>query len=352
MVTAARVRARRAAASLALDGLIGDDPLRPHPVALFGKLLVELERHLWRDSRLAGTCYAVGGVLAAGTVGFLVDLLPAGGVLGGYAVIAAKGLWAAAFEVEGALRRGDLDGARALVRSLVGRDTALLDEVEIARAVVESVAENTVDAIVAPVVFVALGGGAGGFAYRAVNTLDSMVGHRCPRYLRFGWASARLDDLVNFVPARLSALLVACLNPAMALELWRVARADGRAHPSPNAGLAEAAFAVVLGVRLGGPTSYGGQLEDRPILNGAGRDVVTNDINVAVSLSRRVSLLLWVLLAAGALRGRSARAGPRIRPESRSSPGGVKPAVDVDDLARRLREPIGEQRHACTRHRL
>jgi adenosylcobinamide-phosphate synthase len=164
--------------------------------------------------------------------------------------------------------------------------------------VVESVAENTSDAVVGALVWGAVGGVPGLLGFRAVNTLDAMVGHRSPKYRRYGWASARLDDVAGWPGARLTAVLAAAAgpHPRGALRAWR---ADAAKHPSPNAGPVEASFAGALGVRLGGTLSYGGRVEHRPVLNGGGRTVYVRDIERAVRLSRRVGLLaLGVTVAA------------------------------------------------------
>ena len=167
---------------------------------------------------------------------------------------------------------------------------------------VESVAENTVDAVVAPACWAAVGGAAGAGFYRAVNTLDAMVGHRNERYRRFGWAAARLDDVANWIPARLTGLLVAAVRPARAREVLD-ALVHPPAHPSPNAGVAEAAFAAALGLRLGGDTVYAGRVDPRPTF-GTGRPPEPADIDAAVRLSRDVTLALAALLATPAVLGR------------------------------------------------
>jgi adenosylcobinamide-phosphate synthase len=182
----------------------------------------------------------------------------------------------------------------------VGREPAGLDEQEIARAVVESVAENTVDALVAPAFWAAVCGAPGALAYRAVNTLDAMVGHRSTRYHAYGWASARLDDVAGYLPARLTAALVAGVRPGRAAAVWRAVRGQAPAHPSPNAGVAEAAFAAALGLRLGGCNRYGDRVERRPWL-GQGRPAARSDIQAAVRLSSDVSWLLTAILAAAGL---------------------------------------------------
>jgi adenosylcobinamide-phosphate synthase len=200
--------------------------------------------------------------------------------------------------VRARLDAGDLDGARAALPALVGRDPTDLDASGVAAAVVESLAENTVDAVVAPALWGALGGAVGAGAYRAVNTMDAMIGHRSPRYARFGWGSARLDDVASYLPARVTALLVCAARPSRTREVARAVRRDAPAHPSPNAGIAEAAFAAALGVELGGPLRYGARREDRPRL-GTGPRPGADDIGRAVRLADHVELLLAVSLAAG-----------------------------------------------------
>jgi len=209
------------------------------------------------------------------------------------------------------LEAGDLDGARELLPSLCGRDPSVLDDSGLACAACESVAENTSDAHVAPLLWAALAGVPGVLAYRGINTLDAMVGNRSARYARFGWAAARLDDIANYLPARLTgALTVVCAgllgeSPAGAVRAWR---RDAARHPSPNAGVAEAAFAGALGVRLGGPTQYRHELEIRPTL-GDGPDPEVSDLCRAVRLSRWVqgaAVVAAVALTVGVRTGRPA----------------------------------------------
>jgi adenosylcobinamide-phosphate synthase len=215
-----------------------------------------------------------------------------------WAVVGGTSLGREARAVGGALAAGDLDTARELLPRLCGRDPQALDADGIARAVVESVAENTSDAVVGALVWGAVAGVPGLVAFRAVNTLDAMVGHKSSRYRRYGWASARLDDVAGWPGARLTAVLAAAAgsDPRGAVRAWR---ADARKHPSPNAGPVEASFAGALGVRLGGTLSYGGRVEHRPVLNEAGRAVHTHDIERAVRLSRRVGRLALGVSAAG-----------------------------------------------------
>jgi adenosylcobinamide-phosphate synthase len=301
--TAATVRGPAVVVGLVLDRLLGDPPDRWHPVAWFGSAMTARERRAWHDSRLAGAAHAAVGVaVGAGTAGLLTaaSRQRRGGraavtALTVAAVVGGRGLDRAAAAIAAALDAGDLDEARRLLPGLVGRDPAGLDAAEVARAVIESVAENTVDAVIAPALWAAVGGAAGAGAYRAVNTLDAMVGHRSDRYRNFGWASARTDDLANLVPARLSALLVAAVRPRRAGAVWRAVRADAPAHPSPNAGVVEAAFAAALGIRLGGTNVYRGQAEERGTL-GTGRPPVTDDIAAARALARDVTVALCVVL--------------------------------------------------------
>ncbi|MEH0583530.1 cobalamin biosynthesis protein [Streptomyces sp. B21-106] len=303
---AERVHAYGAAAGLLGDLLLGD-PRRGHPVAVFGRAAGAVERLLWRDHRGWGALHTVvcaGGAVALGAVASRgARRSPAASVAltaaATWAVVGGSSLVREARAIGRALEAGDVEAARARLPHLCGRDSQALDADGIARAVVESVAENTSDAVVGALVWGAVGGVPGLVGFRAVNTLDAMVGHRSPRYLRFGWASARLDDLAGWPGARLTAVLAAAAgdDPRGALRAWR---ADARSHPSPNAGPVEASFAGALGVRLGGTLAYGGRVEHRPVLNGAaGRAVAVHDIERAARLSRRVGLLaLGVTVAA------------------------------------------------------
>jgi adenosylcobinamide-phosphate synthase len=265
------------------------DPRRGHPVAAFGTLALALERRLYGPSRARGALFCgllVGGAALAGHV--LSRLLGRRAALAvvTWAALGGRSLRREAAGIAAQLERDDLAGARRSLPSLAGRDPSALDAGGIARAVVESVAENTSDAVVGTLLWGAVGGPAGVAAYRAANTLDAMVGHRSARYDRFGWASARLDDVLNFPAARAGAALTALCAPQRGAA-WRVLRRDGGAHPSPNAGRMEAAFAGGLGLRLGGALSYGGRVELRSRL-GDGRAPVAGDIARACRLSSRV----------------------------------------------------------------
>ncbi len=215
-----------------------------------------------------------------------------------WTALGGRSLALAGRELAGAVRAGDLERARRLAPTLVGRDPSGLDAAELCRAAVESVAENTADAVVGPLLWGALAGPAGVAAYRAANTLDAMVGHKSPRYLRFGWAAARLDDLLTWPAARLGAALACLLAPAVGGDgrrAWRTLRRDGGAHPSPNAGRMEAAFAGALGVRLGGRNRYGDRVEERPAL-GDGPPPGPQDVEQAVHLSLLVGAAATVLV--------------------------------------------------------
>ncbi|MFI7244077.1 cobalamin biosynthesis protein [Streptomyces qinglanensis] len=300
---AADVRMRGILLGFAADALLGD-PRRGHPVAVFGRAAGALERRLWRDHRGAGalhTVLAAGGAVAAAGAACRAARSRAAAPLpelvltaaATWAVLGGTSLTREAQAVRGALETGDLELARERLPALCGRDPQRLEAPEVARAVVESVAENTSDAVVGALVWGALAGVPGLVGFRAVNTLDAMVGHRSPRHRRFGWAAARLDDAAGGPGARLTAVLAALAgpDPRGALRAWR---ADAHRHPSPNAGPVEASFAGALGVRLGGTLAYGGRVEHRPVLNASGRAVRTADIERAVRLSRRVGQLALV----------------------------------------------------------
>ncbi|WP_137990152.1 cobalamin biosynthesis protein [Streptomyces vilmorinianum] len=294
-----------AAAGLAADLLVGD-PRRGHPVAAFGRAAGAVEKLLWRDHRGWGalhTAVCVGGAagaaaLAARTVRDHPRASVALTAAAVWAVVGGTTLGREARAIGGALEAGDLDVARERLPHLCGRDPQALDGPAMARAVVESVAENTSDAVVGALVWGAVAGVPGLVGFRAVNTLDAMVGHKSPKYRRFGWASARLDDVAGWPGARLTAVLatVAGGDPRGALRAWR---ADAAKHPSPNAGPVEASFAGALGVRLGGTLSYGGRVEHRPVLNGEGRAVEVGDIERAVRLSRWVTGLTLAACVGG-----------------------------------------------------
>lgn len=310
--TARRLRVLGVLLGYLADLLLGD-PRLCHPVAGFGAAAGSLERVTYRDSRAAGAVHVailVGAVSLAGAVlerrarrcgafGSVVATAAATWVALGGTSLARTGS-----AMGGFLGRHDLASARRLLPSLCGRDPAMLDAADLTRATVESVAENTSDAQVAPLLWATGFGVPGVLGYRAVNTLDAMIGHRSPRYARFGWAAARLDDAANYVAARVTATLAAVCAPIVggsplhAVQAWR--RDAGR-HPSPNAGVVEAAFAGALGVGLGGPTQYHYELQIRPSL-GAGPAPAVADVQRAVRLSRAVQAAAMAISLSVAVR--------------------------------------------------
>ncbi len=292
-MTRIRNRAAAAGAGVVLDRLLGEPTARPHPVAAFGWAMQRLERLMYMDDRLQGTVYLGAGLGSAVAAGGIVRSTTAAT----YLAVAGRSLAEEARAISAYLGDGELDAARAALPALVGRDTESLEADEVARAVVESVAENCVDAVVAPALWGALAGPTGALGHRAVNTLDSMVGHRDGRYDSFGWASARTDDMAAWVPARVTAALVALVRPAAAVSVLRTVRLDAPSHPSPSAGVAEAAFAAALGLRLGGPSHYGGRPEMRPAL-GNGKPPAIADIERASRLLEDIGLALTALLVA------------------------------------------------------
>lgn len=297
-------RALASAIGLAVDRAFGEPPDAVHPVAGFGALMEQVERRVYRDDRAAGAAYAAIGLLVGTAAGAVVRKPTAAVAI----TAAGRQLRRVAGEVGAALAAGDLDAARERMPALVGRDPAGLDASGLAAATIESVAENTVDAVVAPVIYAVVAGAPGAFAYRAVNTMDAMVGHRSERYERFGWAAARLDDVANYVPARITALLVAAMRPARARAVLHAVATQAHAHPSPNAGVAEAAFAAALGVELGGPLRYGDREEVRPLL-GTGPRPQPSDVRRAIALASHVELALsaGLTVASIARRKRGAR---------------------------------------------
>ncbi|MBJ7340558.1 cobalamin biosynthesis protein [Mycolicibacterium sp.] len=313
-----RGRAVGLAAGYLADVLLAD-PRRGHPVAAFGTVASALERITYSDGRLTGVTHT--GMLLGGlaALGLATDRAAARRgpawtamttAIATFVVLGGTSLARTGAEMAARLERDDLEGARVLVPSLCGRDPASLDDAGIARATVESVAENTSDASVAPLWWGAFGGVTGLLVYRGANTLDAMIGHRSPRYTRFGWAAARFDDFANYLPARATGILIAACAPVVGgspREAWTAWRRDAARHPSPNAGVVEAAFAGALDVRLGGPTQYSHRLEIRPTL-GRGRTPGVHDIARSVRLSRAVQAA-----AAGAavLATAVCRSGPR-----------------------------------------
>ncbi len=294
-----RQRALGLALGVAADAVFAD-PRRGHPVAGFGQAAAALEQRVHRDCVPAGAAYTAVCVGVPVLLGALAQRRAGSGVAGTlltatatWAVLGGTSLTREARLMTRHLTDDDLPAARARLRHLCARDPSALEPAELARATVESVAENTSDAVVAPLCWGAIAGVPGLLGYRAVNTLDAMIGYRNARHERFGKAAARLDDVVNLLPARLTGLLTVAAAPLVggdARSATRVLRADRGAHPSPNAGWCEAAAAGALGVRLGGRNSYPGYVEDRPVLHADGAAVRVGDIDRAARLARAVGI--------------------------------------------------------------
>jgi adenosylcobinamide-phosphate synthase len=301
-----------------LADLVLADPRAGHPVAGFGVAAAAVERVTYRDTRIGGAVHV--GVLV-GVVSLLGAALQrhargrgplwsvAATAVTTWIALGGTSLARTGLAMDDLLSRDDVEGAKRLLPSLCGRDPARLDAAGLTRASLESVAENTSDAHVAPLLWATVGGVPAVLGYRAVNTLDSMVGHRSPRYARFGWAAARLDDAANYAAARMTAALVVLCAPVVGgspLDAMRAWRRDAARHPSPNAGVVEAAFAGALGVRLGGPTQYQYELQIRPTL-GDGAPPSVADLRRAVRLSRTVQAGATVLCLAVSAAARSGR---------------------------------------------
>ena len=309
-------------AALAIDAAIGGRPgpfgVLPHPVRLIGALIAWLERRLNDAGRsdgmrrrrgvlavliVCGLCAASGWAVAAAArqvpAAILVELALV------VSLLAQRSLFDHVRAVARALRGGGVEAGRGAVGHIVGRDVRVLDEHGVARAAIESCAENFSDGVVAPVFWYALAGLPGLLVYKAANTLDSMIGHRSERYLAFGWAAARLDDLLNLIPARLAALLLtaaAALMPAASgRRALTVMRRDARGHRSPNAGWPEAAAAGALGLALGGPRRYGDDVVSEPWLGDGRTEANPEDIERMLRLYLLAGLLQALLVGAAAL---------------------------------------------------
>lgn len=297
-----------------LDWLIGDPRWLVHPVTLMGRVITALEIRMYPDTvtrvsrKIAGLCLVLfvmagtflGTELVLRLFQAIHPLLGIGGAVWLISTtIAGHGLRQAALAVFSALAADDLKEGRRQVGMIVGRDSDQLSREDVIRATVETVAENTVDGVTAPLFWAFIAGAPGALAYRAVNTLDSMLGHKNNRYLEFGWVAARLDDVVNYVPARLTGLLLpvaAFLLRLNAKGCFQSILRDGRKHPSPNSGITEAGFAGAQGLQLGGPSVYNGQPSFRPYLGLDRRAFANNDILTAIRLMRTVATLFALLL--------------------------------------------------------
>ena len=283
-----------------------------HPVTWMGRLIAWLDRALNRETatpqarRAAGVAAVLILLAIVGALAFLVQSallrLPFGilaAALVASTLVAQRSLHRHVADVAAALETGGVAAGRQAVAHIVGRDTEKLDAAGVARAAIECLAENFSDAIVAPVFWMAIGGLPGAALYEAINTADSMIGHRTPRHQAFGWAAARLDDLVNLPASRLSALLLvaaAALSGNGAGAAWRAVRRDAGKHRSPNAGYPEAAMAGALGLSLAGPPVYGGALVDDAFMGDGRREAEAADIRRALALYRTADAVLIVLL--------------------------------------------------------
>lgn len=272
-----------------LDECFGEPPAKVHPVVWFGNVMSAVEKVVWSDRRFNGVIYTGVGVCvgtifgkAVGSTAVMTALCVAGRELRRVAADIAD---SNTIDADGE-EVFDVISAREKLPQLVGRDPSQLDITEISSAVIESVAENSVDAIIAPIFWAAIAGPGGVGAYRAINTMDAMVGHRSQRYEKFGWASARLDDIANWIPARIFAGLVLLQHRHKARYILATIRRDGPKHPSPNAGVAESAVAAAIGIELGGQLRYGSRVENRPLL-GDGPRPQPADITKAIQISSR-----------------------------------------------------------------
>jgi adenosylcobinamide-phosphate synthase len=287
-------------------------------VTWMGALIGALDRSLNRDwatpsaRRMAGTITVLVLITAVGTIAYLIErsllLLPFGSVaaaLFASTLLAQRSLHEHVARVATALEETGIAAGRQVVSHIVGRDAEPLDQAGVARAAIESLAENFSDGVVAPALWMAIGGMAGAATYKAINTADSMIGFRTPRHAAFGWAAARLDDLVNLPASRLSALLIVAAagltKGTSAAGAWRAVRRDANRHRSPNAGYPEAAMAGALGLMLAGPRLYGGILVDDAMMGDGRRAADAADIRAALKLYRHADAILIGLIAVLAL---------------------------------------------------
>ena len=288
------------AAGWGLDRWLGEPPTAVHPVAVFGSAMTAVEQRIYVDDRGRGVVYAAIGVAAGACVGLVAR--KSGGRAASTAVVSWLAMAGTMLETESqrvadALDDGDIAEARRRVAMLVGRQTDELDESDVARAAIESLAENTTDAVIATMFLATVGGATGAAVHRCVNTMDAMVGHRSERFERFGWAAARLDDCMNWFPARLTALAVMVARPRRAGDVVQTIRRDAPQHPSPNGGVVEAAFAAALDLQLGGSNDYDGDVDDRGLL-GDGARPTGADIERAVVLARHVAVVTLAMTTA------------------------------------------------------
>ncbi|GAA3855358.1 cobalamin biosynthesis protein [Tessaracoccus defluvii] len=291
-------RALGIAVGVLADRLFGD-PHRHHPVAWFGTWASRVEKPLYADDRAHGAGFVVAAVAPVALVAMVVERSTrthpvahaAATAVTTWAVLGARSLAHEGEQMADRLDEADLEGARAQLGHLCGRDPAGLDESELARAVVESMAENTADAVVASLFWGAVSGIPGLVVHRCLNTLDAMFGHRNDRYGRFGTAAARLDDAADWLPARITGAAACMLAPVVdgdPAQAWRIMRRDAHDHPSPNGGWCEAAWAGALGVQLGGRNTYQDRVEERGLL-GDGPRPTARELRKAATLVTAVT---------------------------------------------------------------
>lgn len=292
-----------------LDAILGDPKGWPHLIKWFGRVIAYLEKKLYSISnkRLSGKLLVVAVLLLCGGIPALMLavswrispwLFLALESLLCWQLLASKSLRDESMPVYDALKNQNVKEARAALSWIVGRDTAALDDAGIARAAVETVAENTADGVAAPLLYITLGGAALGCVYKAVNTMDSMVGYRNQRYEQFGRCAARLDDVLNYIPARICALVMMLTCPLCGLSAqnaWRIWRRDRHKHASPNSAQTEAVMAGALGVQLAGDAWYAGKLHQKPTIGDAARPIEAQDIRWAHRMLLVTSLLLLLL---------------------------------------------------------
>ncbi|MCQ9207679.1 MAG: adenosylcobinamide-phosphate synthase CbiB [Omnitrophica bacterium] len=292
-----------------LDLTFGDPKWLPHPVKIMGDLINFLEAKLRTDcrkkiSRIKGAILAlvvvgISGLSAYLILTFMRKINPIAGTFAwiflAYTSLATKGLFLHARKVVREVTAKNICAARKQLSRIAGRDTERLSEGEVVKATVESIAENTNDGIIAPLFYLMLGGPTLAIAYKAINTLDSMVGYKSKKYIHFGWFSAKLDDLVNFLPARITGLFIAASSFILKKNFkdsFKIMFRDGRKHPSPNSGICEAAMAGALGIKLGGPSTYQGKLSRKPYLGDMKRVTAISFINEALTISFVSSVLM------------------------------------------------------------
>ncbi|MFK2826111.1 adenosylcobinamide-phosphate synthase CbiB [Bacillus sp. B190/17] len=304
-----------AAIAFLIDRLVGDPPHLPHPVRWIGSLIHRLEQRLnkGRNRRIKGILMLLIVLLLTGGVSFLLvfvfyRLHPAAGIAAEAVLIASaiacRSLKEAGLSVYEPLQRGELQEARVKLSYIVGRDTDHLNEGEITRGAIETIAENTSDGVTAPLFWALIGGAPGAMMYRAINTCDSMVGYKNERYEAFGWASARLDDLVNWLPARLTGWLMVLSFPESKYprkRVWQIVLRDAKKHPSPNSGWCEAAVAGLLGIQLGGVNTYKGSVSHRAKMGDPLKEKTAGDILLANQIMERSSLLFLLMMWIGGI---------------------------------------------------